>query len=524
MAILIGTGTPTGDFTFTTQSLNFGEKLQSMFDFVYNQVVIDPVLITAGTITSDFYQQIRLWNATSEPQNLQSIVKVGTSGIDFDGFQSGIIQPGEILYYDLTILPDGPDEINAQLIYDFSDDFYNTTVRITGNRVASFNYDINWSNGVQEFYRHFTDVVTSYNGKEQRANISEQPRYSVEYFYTFTDEERIEAETFIYNNGAKEVLIPMWHQKSVITQPVGAGDNVIVVDLQDSSLQVGSDCVVSDGFNHQFLKVQTILNNTVTLNGSISFDIKEKGSVAPSYYCKLNQNVAFDYENKNLSQLLLRFDIADSDFLMITNDFDNLEEYKGLKVLARKPTRDITFTKTFERTFEDVDFGYGRRERFEKNQKASVNLTYNFSLFGKKEIAETKAFFNNMKGRYNEFLVETGSNDMILSQNIPTGTDTIIIKSNNQTSFANDSSKQYLRIETVKGNVYIRDILSYTDLGDGETNVVLNDTINESLDISQVASIQYLANARFNNDEMQINNITDDYAEISIDIKILRSL
>lgn len=521
---IIGTGTPTGVFTFTTQVLNFNEKLQSMFDVAYNQVVIDPVIISAGTITSDFYQQIRLWNATSEPRNLQNIVKVGTAGIEFSGFENGIIQPGEILYYDLTILPDGPDEVNAQLIYDFSDDFYNTTINITGDRVASFNYDINWSRGVNEFYRHLTDVVTSYNGKEQRANISEDPRYTVEYFYTLNNEERIEAETFIYNNGNKEILIPMWHQKSIITQPVTSGDNIIEADISDSSLQLGSTCVVSDGFNHQFLTVESILGNTITLSGSISFDISEKGSIAPSYYCKLNQNISFAYENKNLSQLLLRFDITDSDFLNITNNNDNFEEYNGLKVLVRKPTRDITFNKTFERTFEDIDFGNGVRKRLDKNEKPSTILNYRFALFGKKEIAETKAFFNNMKGRYNEFLVETGSNDMILAQNIPTGTDTIIIKSNNQTSFANDSTKQFLRIETVKGNVYIREILNYTDFGEGETNVLLDDTINESLDISQVASIQYLANGRFNNDELQINNITDDYAEIDIDIKILRSL
>lgn len=507
-------------------NINVSKKLHSPIENLFHQIIISPSELNLGNLSGDKIEKITLWNNTSYRAELFNINGINVEGLILTGLQSGILYPNSSVEYILEIPKSGESVIDSIFEFNFLNSDHNVSLSVTGSRLVLFDFDINWktSNPPKEYYSHNTDIAISYSGKEQRVNISENPRFKFEYFYTLFDQERIEAENLIYSLGDQKIQVPIYFQRSYLTEDIEIGDKEIKIDNSYNIIQEGTSILIKDNNNKSVLKVKSIINDIIEIEDNLIYSFKKDSVVIPLINCYLNNNIAFNYINNNIAEFLLTFDVEDSDFNNINNNIDNFEQYNGLKLITRKPTRDIKFTKTFERQFEDMDYGYGIRKRIEKDKTPAILFNYKFSLFGKKEISEMKALFNNLKGRFNEFYIDSLSNDLILNSDITAEQLSLVIEDNGQISNNENIIKKIIRIELNNGEVYIREILNYSKTLNDKISILINNSLGVDISKNDIANIQYLSNARFNNDTLNIEHITDDYAEVSIDIRILRNI
>lgn len=510
---------------FQTANLNVINKKQSGLDLIYNQIILTPNYINVGNLSSVYNKEIILWNANYNSVFLTNISVDNLSNENLSGFSSGEIYTNTIKKYDLTVGVDGDSDINTIFHFNFVNEELTTDLNIIGSRISTFDYDINWnsSNYPVESYNHYNEIITTHSGQEQRVNYSEDTRLNIQYYYTLSDNERIKAENQIYSSGASKIQIPLHHQKTKLLSEINTGSYQAEFINIYSQFQKNSNVIIKENGKKDVLKILDITDNIVTFESQITNNYSTNAIIYPLALVYLNNNIAFNYKTNNVTNFLLTFDIVDSELYNITYNQDDYEIYDNLPLILRKETIKIDITKTFERNFEDVDFQIGFRSRFIKDKTPSIIFNHNISLFGKEEIAKTKALFNNMKGRFNEFYINSTSDDLILSESIGSLETSIKIENDGQLNFNNNVIKSIIRIELKNGNSYIRKVLNYIENTDNKISLVLDSNLGLDIEKNEVANIQYLSNARFNNDTLTINHITDEYAEISIDVKILRN-
>ncbi len=509
----------------SSKLVNIIEKANSMADQIYNQIIITDSYYDVGEVTSLKTYNVQLWNATFDNKTLLNIENNGANGVLLEGKENGVIGSNSVIDYVLNVDSDGDSVIDSELIFNFENELYNKSLIVEGSRVSLFDYDINWdsSDYPKVSYTHYTDIIESYSGKEQRVNVTENPRMKVSYKYSLSDSERIAAENKLYIDGSKKIQIPLFFQLKRLKQEINKGDNSAVFDVKNTILTIGRSVLIRNGNKKSVLKISNIIDDVVYFEETISNDFSLSSEVIPLVMSLIENDIEFTNYGTNFNNISLTFDLLDTEMSTITNTDDNYLKYDNLTVIDRRPTRAIDISKNMQRNFQTIDYTIGFRDRIQKDKTPAIVMSMDFSVIGEDEIGELTALFNNHKGKFGEFYINSNTNDFILKQDINREDLKVIVENNGQSNF-NDSNVKNLLLFNLKNNEkVIKKVINYQALSNNEIAINIDSVFDKDIKISDVNNIQYLSNARFNNDTIQFNMISKDYAEVSIDTKLLRN-
>lgn len=500
-------------------------KIPSLGDMLFDKVTIIPNIINVGVVASTYTFDLEVRNTT-----LTTVYITDISIRNGDGFQITLeegsldIRAGDFAKFKVSISPEGQSEIDAQIIFEINNDDQNVVFcQVNGSRVALFNYEINYAQPINEYYKHNTVITTSNDGSEFRSSISLNPRMSFDYYYTFTSEESTKVQNMIYDNQMKEIQVPLFQLKGKTLSAISAGDTTLEMSNVYLNIESGMSLMVKNGSDYDVMEIININGNVITFSNSFSFDYPEGTSVYPLMGCQINTFFTSEYQTNDLFNTLITFDVIDNRYkTILSNDDSGLPSYQGNYVLLRNPSRDVTFRKTNNRMYDYIDNGYGVRTRDVNDASPAITMTYLISLQGKEEINTFKVLFNKSKGRYHDFYVTSSTNDFKPSADVSTGSTSLRCKNEGQLIYNGNTNFNIVYILLKDGTEYYRNIQSIDF--DGNDNILLtfNGTFERDILIEEFANIQFLTKARFNNDTLQISHLTDDYAEISIDVNIFR--
>lgn len=493
-------------------------------DYIYGEVLLQPEIFNLGVVSSTQTKSFTIWNLTKKTVNLLSIVQTGAAGINIIGDIPKTIPSNSSQEYFLEVRNEGPVNIDTSFEFVFDNSSNNKTLNVFGSRIAFFNFEPDTTRPLTENYFYTTEISTSYNGTEQRASLTIDPRFSLEAFYTFTGEDLQKLENILYSSGDRGMNVPIYTQSTRLTKDLNIGDDSVFFDTSNMSIQSSDKIMIKQGADYEIFEVDVVNPNNVLLGSLVLNKYNTNAIVMPVRLFYLNNNFTVNYLTDNSVQAMARFDKVDDGFytMNLSNNSD-YETHNDLPILLRKPRRQISFNKEYIRLFEDIDFTVGRRTRFFKDKTPGIRAGFDISLQSKEEIQKFKAFFHEMRGRYNEFYIDSGFQDFILTRRVSKFSNTLYVKNSNQSSYINDRTRGALRIKSFYGNeVYISNIVNYNDIGNGELQIVLEDQVQFDIELNRPVSVQYLQNCRFNNDSLKINYISDTYAEASIDVMILR--
>ncbi len=492
-------------------------------DLLYGQIILEPLVIDLGNLTGAREEYLSLWNVSGINLNLVSIDENGAEGLNLIGQETGLIYNNQTLLYTLQASPKGPNTIDATYSWNFLESF-GATLSITGSRVPLFDWDINWGISPVIYYTHNTNIIESHNGKENRYGLTENPRLAFEYNYLLLGSNMRDFDNLVYNNQDAVFQVPLYHQRAEITQNASTGDTVIYIDSSNTDIQEGYNIYVGDYNNNQILKIISFdkLSGLAVLENNLTSDISDGDSVYILAPCRINSELSIASQIRTLNQATVRFELQDDTIENIVETDTNFELYDGLEVLYQKPAIDITTYRNINRKVEVLNNNFGIREYYYKDKSPEVIMTYRFDVIGSDEISNVLSFFNNKKGRLNEFLITSGVKDMVVVDNISPNVTTILIENNGQVDYNDNVQKQLIRMELANGNVYIRKILNILTDGD-DLRLFLDESFGEEILLTDIMDVQFLSNARLNNDTLQVEMVTSEFASIIVDMKIFRN-
>ena len=100
-------------------------------------------------------------------------------------------------------------------------------IPLTGKRVVPFTWLPDWHNSVNDSYEWVTDVLTSYDGSEQRRGVRKYPRRTIEFSPFAAADDRRNFESTLFGWGSKTFAVPVWQDQRSLASSLSSGSTSI---------------------------------------------------------------------------------------------------------------------------------------------------------------------------------------------------------------------------------------------------------------------------------------------------------
>lgn len=399
---------------------------------------------------------------------------------------------------------------------------------------------------ITEKFEYLTDIITSYDGHEQRIKVRQYPRHFLTYDYPAMDSLQAQwlrgmgriRQTDVY-------YIPMWHEGAYLSDDFVAGralyiDKDYIYNFKDCEW---IEIFFGDDPNQEgniVRKVQTYLDGIIALKQTILKRLyKENTWIFPLKPCSIQPVNGLNYIYSNGTDVAMNFeDVLMSTNIQIPNKY--LVEYEtypqmnrwklpetidGVQVFRLSPTwvDDSDVSLSIDKATNRLDNDSGIFKYDMKNNKSYDLHSYKYNLINIQQIHNMKKFFDRVSGRYKSFWCPTWANDIKIKGDV-SATDNFIYTDWNKISqyYVNNARKKKLVIFTKDWQSYILDILTYTtDVVSGKEvgKIILNDVIGTDIPRNNILMASYMNLVRLDSDEIQFNYETNVVANTTLTMK-----
>jgi hypothetical protein len=392
----------------------------------YNRILVEPTIIRAGSVTSDKIYTVSVWNGYLVDQELSEIVETRTAGLTLvDDTTPTIYAPLEGRDLTLTVAAKGPSSINA--VYEFVFTAHGSErLFVSGERLVLFPLRHNWQYPWLESLQFQTQVLTSYDGSEQRIALRSEPIRSIEQRYLIADNaERQRFEALLFGWGARSWMFPIWSEVEYLTADLPAGSQSIDLDRVTLDHAAGETMVFySDSNLYEMIEISAVVGSTVTFSQLTSVAWPKGTLTMPAKSGYLSSVTR-----------LSRFTGASAyGIAQITLDRSGLApaapaapDYTGDLVVdwplqwRQDPTDD------YERQLQELDYLTGLRAREDESEWSSELMSFETVGTSKVDSDYIRAFYYALKGRQDLAWLSTGQADLTLSVTAPSGSTTLDI-------------------------------------------------------------------------------------------------
>lgn len=494
-------------------------------DNIYGQVILNPVSMNFGQVTSDVSGVAVLWNANYEDITLNDISEEGFDGVSLTGKKTGVISKNGTEVYTVNVSSQGGRTIDAKAKFDIDGYTYMPTLSIFGSRAVLFAFNVDYSSTNSITYSYRTEVQTFYTGREERHQVFARPQMRFTNTYLANKKDARDLKNKLQNAGSDNILVPIYQHSVRLTQDIPAG--TLELYLEDlSPFRVGQLIFIgryySNNAQNEIIDVDDT-NGRLILKNPMSISFNKNDYCAPIVEAMLSDNnsqiekitddvitstLSFSVHNENNNDILLQ------NSNVVINTFD------GLDVLdMRVDFKDISMS--FDFTYEDFN-DFGGFERIVQEGNAKNTFSYSYLCFNKYDIDYLKEFYRRHKGRLSEFYVSTCYSDFKIIEDIKSVDTTILVENNNQAGLNPDNIRRdAILIELFNGTKYMRKISNFLTENAETEKIVLFENFGELIDKESVKRISFLLKCRFNSDDLSIPYITYNKARINLSFKAL---
>lgn len=407
---------------------------------------------------------------------------------------------------------------------------------------------------ITEKYEFLTDVITSYNGAEQRLKLRQYPRHYLTYDYSAMDSYQAQ-----YLRGMARMrqtdayYIPMWHNVSYLKEDVVAGDNVLKIDSEylynfddvEYIYIYVEDVVVGESRNIT-KKVYDYTSTEIQVNGIFKRDLhKENTFIYPLRKCILQPTLSIDYVYSNGTEIALGFEdlnIKSNVQIPYTFKYEYEEigdqynrwnfpsSYNGIEIFNLEPRwkEDSDVQLQIEKNIIRMDNDTGIFMYDLKSSNSYDLHSYSFVLDSQSKINNMIKFFKRVGGRYKSFYMPTWANDFNVTRDIESGDDSIYTDFTELYKFyISNGKKKHIIIFTKDWKSYIYPIMAYSYTLDEETNLpkygrlVLQEPIETKLKVDNILMCSYLNLVRLDDDSLILDYESNKVAMITLIMKEL---
>lgn len=481
-----------------------------LHDFYYRIWVI-PSVIQAQNPQYNAPIEFNIWNAYPEPvtNTLVSIDATGATGLDVLPAAGYVFDALEYKLASVTITTAAPIQIDAEFTFNFTTGSGTLTFSAT---VADF-VQMRPDPPVTEYWDWLTDVMTSWDGTEQRVALRQAPRRNVSYKIGLDGEaDRRRQYGRWYKSLATRLVFPYYQYATVLTQESVIGATKIFFDPARTDVRDGDFVVVLDEWTEAgyLVKLDTVEADGATLDSPLTVDLTARMIVAPAFASRLADGSGLDMKivsgtlNVDAQALDVRTAFARPGSTAVIEVFD------GYNVLDRRPLAEGETPERFHVNYEVIDSETGLLDiksswphpRIETARKYAIHRATDPN-----EMDWWRDFLDDAKGMQKAFLAPSWFSDLVLTENPAPSANSCTISSMDYASlyFPYDTFKR-LQFELADGRLVWRKVLSAVDNGDGTQTLNLDSAFGGNPQDVDVLKVSYLYRCRLGLDRVTLTH------------------
>lgn len=488
---------------------------QPMFGMAdwYNRIHFTPQAVDVGDIVGDTQQDVVVWNAYLSARTLQAIIPSGNTGITLStpGSVPFVFEPLRERTYGLLIDIDGPAVIDAAYLFDF--DVVNMVLNVDGRRIVAWTWRPDWSQPMIERLEWMTNVLTAYDGTEQRIKLRGYPRRAFEFSFSAQGKQRRRLDSALYGWGTQNWALPIWPDGTQLTADVAIGANEIMVSTATRDYTAGGLAMLlsDDGSAHEAVSINSVLSDRITLvRPTVGAWPAAQTMLYPARIARLPAEHGVSRFTSDIVFGKARFEVSDN------CDWPAASEttYLGMPVMTDKPNWIEDINSDFVRKLAVLDFGNGVRAFHDESGTPEILQTHRWLLSGRTALGNFRSWLYSRAGKYTAAWVPSWSDDIVLASMIGSASVLMNIEHIDYVRRINTGvHRKDIRIQLASGAVHYRRITAAIEIDANTERLTIDSALGVDVQPSDVVSISFMALCRMDADGVEISWFTGDAAE-----------
>nr|WP_281720102.1 hypothetical protein [Nitrosomonas nitrosa] len=488
----------------------------SFKDDYYDRIHITPASIDLGNVISQKIIQVEVWNAYFTANLLSSIDTNAGTGISFTGPQPEptSFNALESRIYTLAVDVAGPPIINTTYTLNFAAE--SPTLMVVGRRVILLFAGINWDNGVLERYEWLTDIITSWDGAEQRVKLRATPRREIEaHLQVFGLDFVRKLQSTLFGWQSRSYLIPYWPDYYLLSAELPAGSMVIPnIPTGDSEFIAGGVALLFDAIDHnESVQIVSVEANQLTLDLPTQQTWPAGTRIYSAKFARIASQQTVTRPTRHMLDMQAKFIVTDNSGLTET---EGATLYKGYPVLLDIPNEVEVLSEDLLRPLLEFDSETINPVVDDPIGYTTIVRRMDWLMKSRKERADFRKWLYARAGRWKPFWMPSWNEDFKLTS-LLAGTDTKLVV---QFAFYKrfvpaTPMRDALMIELFNGTRIFKDILSIDEISETEENVFIDSPVGFDIQPQDVRRISYLNLSRLDSDTVEIFHETDTISRVS---------
>lgn len=375
-----------------------------------------------------------------------------------------------------------------------------------------------WSSPIVERLDWLTDTNTAFDGTEQRIKLREWPRRAIDFAFGAGGRMARQLQAFLYGQGAREFLVPIWPDGAQLQADVVAGDLVVNTPTDGYDFQVGAYLViVDDQGRFEAAEVAFVEPGVVTLRQTFAATWPAGCLVYPARRARFPDSQGLTRFTGEFILGRTRVELQD------VSQWPTAVEattYRGRPVLTTATDWTGNVEADFVRKLAAVDFGTGVRVFDDESDKPEIVQAHRWFLDSRTKIAAFRSWLYSRAGKFAAVWVPTWVNDLLMTSSLGAGGTSFNVENIGYTrQVGARMHRRDVRIELVSGAVYYRRITGSIEVDDDTETVSIDVALGVAVTPADVSRISFLSLCRLDADGVELAWFTGDAAQAATNMR-----
>jgi hypothetical protein len=492
----------------------------------FGQILIWPTSLDLGLVLSPKTCHVGIWNLTGYVQRLTNWAVINLDGVAITNADGYPVSFGSDQYrvYQVDVAASGQASLNGSIAFNFVAR-PTVSVALSGTRLVVFSFEPNWREPPTENLEWLTDVLTAFNGREQRLQLRGNPRRALKYLMTFETKNKVATfESQVWGWQNLVFAVPVWTDWTRPTAAVSIG--VITISVSTSLRDFAATRLAllwHDYRTWEVVEIQSLTSSQLTLTKATQQAWTTMDRIIPIRLGRMAGSLPVPRPTGTIAEASITFSLEPTSATDSTRlGSSSLTQYKGLDVLLVSPNAGDGLSDDFERNMPVIDFNKGAWDIHETTDAPVVKRPFRWVLKSRQEIMDLLKFLDNHKGRLVPFWVPTWSQDIELVQDIGASDLGIVVNSILYTQqIKSHPNRSDIILYPADGSVAptLRGLTASSESVNNTEILTMDASLGTARTKDYFKAISFLTLCRFANDGFEIVWHSDSVAEVTVDLQ-----
>jgi len=373
-----------------------------------------------------------------------------------------------------------------------------------------------WGNSFIYRRKWQTSIQSAINGIEKRSALLTWPRRTLSYYLStqnYSSSNLLKRK--LYKNLHNVWGIPFWQDKTKLTSQALSGSAILnVQSTQNRNFEVGGSCLLYGSENLYEVKIISSFTNTeILLSSNLAITWPIRTEVYPILKGRLKTDIGLDMNTSVLAEMQIEaMEEYDDTVTRQIGDVSGFSFYKGYPLFDLEPSWGKV-SQTFIHPY-NWNFYLGKGITLSYFNETDFGLKMDHVIKEKSNIQKYLDFFDGQKGRWGGFWIPSWQFDIKITEPfLATAFQLAIEPMDFPGYWLNTNAGAHLIIFWPDGSYACDGIIDASSM-----LLTLDEEIGKACLASEISHLLvcFLYFARFTQDEIQVEYVTDELAKTSL--------